>query len=82
MLINKSITFEEIKKIAFSINNKILKNVDLFDVYEGEIYQRKKSYAISFLMNDSKGTLTDKYVDKIMDKLIQAFCQKLNAEIR
>ena len=83
LLINKSITFEEIKKIAFSINNKILKNVDLFDVYEGEnLPKEKKSYAISFLMNDSKGTLTDKYVDKIMDKLIQAFCQKLNAEIR
>ena len=60
-----------------------MKNVDLFDVYEGEnLPKEKKSYAISFLMNDSKGTLTDKYVDKIMDKLIQAFCQKLNAEIR
>ena len=83
LLIDKSITFEVLQKIATNAESKILKSVDLFDVYEGkELSKEKKSYSLAFTFEDSSKTLTDKYVDKIMNKLIQSFLQKAGAEIR
>ena len=57
--------------------------VNLFDVYEGDkLPEGKKSYALSFTMADDSKTLTDKYVDKVMDKLIKSFKEKVAAEVR
>ena len=83
LLIDTSITFDELKKIATATDNKILKSVNLFDVYEGKkLPKGKKSYALSFVMADKTKTLTDKYVDKVMGKLIDSFKEKAGAELR
>ncbi|MBT3621181.1 MAG: phenylalanine--tRNA ligase subunit beta, partial [Flavobacteriales bacterium] len=83
LLIDKSVSFAELKKIATATDNKILKSVNLFDVYEGDkLPNGKKSYALSFIMADETKTLTDKYVDKVMDKLMKSFTDKAGAEIR
>ncbi len=83
LLIDKSVSFDALKKIALQADNKILKDVNLFDVYEGDkLPEGKKSYAISFIMADAAKTLTDKYVDKVMDKLMKSFTDKAGAELR
>jgi len=83
LLVNKSVSFDELKKIAIATDNKILKSVNLFDVFEGDkLPQGKKSYALSFTMADDTKTLTDKYVDKVMEKLMKSFTDKAGAEIR
>jgi phenylalanyl-tRNA synthetase beta chain len=83
LLVNKTVSFDELKKIAVATDNKILKSVNLFDVYEGDkLPEGKKSYALSFTMADDTKTLTDKYVDKVMEKLMSSFTDKAGAEIR
>ena len=83
LLIDKSVSFDELKKIATATENKILKSVNLFDVYEGDkLPEGKKSYALSFTMADETKTLTDKYVDKVMEKLMNSFTDKAGAEVR
>ena len=83
LLVNKSVSFDELKKIAVATDNKILKLVNLFDVYEGDkLPEGKKSYALSFIMADETKTLTDIYVDKVMEKLMKSFTDKAGAEIR
>ncbi len=83
LLIDNSVSFEALEKIAKQVDNKILKSVNLFDVYEGEkLAKGKKSYALSFTMSDESKTLTDKEVDKVMLKLIKSFQDKVRAEIR
>lgn len=83
LLIDNSVSFEVLQKIAKQADNKILKSVNLFDVYEGEkLAKGKKSYALSFTMSDKSKTLTDKEVDKVMEKLITSFQDKAGAEIR
>ncbi len=83
LLIDKRITFEQLKKIAFRTEKKILREVDLFDVYESESLGRdKKSYAMSFILRDDLKTLTDKNIDKIMNNLINAFEKEAGAKIR
>ena len=83
LLLDKKITFADIKDIAKNTDKKLLKKVDLFDVYEGsKLPSDKKSYAISFTFKDEKKTLTDKQVDKIMSKLQTNFEQKLGASLR
>lgn len=83
LLIEKSVSFDELQKIANQVDNKILKSVNLFDVYEGtKLPEGKKSYALSFIMADKTKTLTDKYVDKVMDKLMNSFKEQVGAEIR
>jgi phenylalanyl-tRNA synthetase beta chain len=83
LLVNKSVSFEELKKIAITNDSKILKSVNLFDVYEGDkLPEGKKSYALSFTMADDTKTLTDKYVDKVMEKMMKSFTDKAGAEIR
>ncbi|MBL4658214.1 MAG: hypothetical protein JKX73_09460, partial [Flavobacteriales bacterium] len=62
---------------------KLLKDVNLFDVYEGDkIGKGKKSYAVSYLIQDESKTLKDSEVDKVMDKLIEVYKKELGAEIR
>ena len=83
LLIDDSVSFDELLKIAQKTDNKILKSVNLFDVYEGDkLPKGKKSYAISFRMSDQSKTLTDKYVDKVMEKLMDSFKKKVGAELR
>ena len=83
LLVNKSVSYIDLKKISLATDNKILKSVNLFDVYEGDkLPIGKKSYALAFTMADDTKTLTDKYVDKVMEKLINSLTDKAGAEIR
>jgi phenylalanyl-tRNA synthetase beta chain len=83
LLIDDSVSFTELLKIARQTENKIIKSVNLFDVYEGDkLPKGKKSYALSFIMADESKTLTDKYVDKVIKKLMHSFKEKVGAELR
>lgn len=83
LLIDKSITFEEMQKAAMEMERNFLKQVDLFDVYEGKgIEEGKKSYALSFVLQDDEKTMNDKQIDKIMSKLQAGFEKKFNATLR
>ena len=83
LLINSSISFDDLQRIAMQVDNKILSSVSLFDVYEGKnLPKGKKSYALSFIMADNTKTLTDKQVDMVMEKLINSFKEELGAELR
>ena len=83
LLLDKKISFKEVRDIAFRTEKSLLKSVTLFDVYEGEkLGAGKKSYAISFTLQDDEKTLTDKQIDKIMNKLMGTYKHQLGAEIR
>ena len=83
LLLDKNVQFAEIEKIAYDTEKKLLKEVELFDVYEGKnIEAGKKSYAVSFLLQDETQTLNDKMIDKIMSKLVKNLEDKLNAKLR
>jgi len=83
LLIDKHIHFSDIERLAYENNRQLLRKVNLFDVYEGEkIDNDKKSYAVSFILQDEQKTLTDKEIDKFMNKLIEVFERELNAIIR
>jgi len=83
LLLDQSVSFEEIHKIANQSEKQLLKNVNLFDVYEGKnLPKGKKSYAVSFTLQDEHKTLTDKQIDKIMSKLQSNFENQLGAELR
>lgn len=83
LLLNKEVRFNQIREIAFRTEKHILREVDLFDVYESEsLGPGKKSYAVSFIMRDDIKTLTDKTIDKTMNNLITAFEKELKANIR
>ncbi len=83
LLIDKKVQFAEIEKIAYETEKKLLKAVELFDVYEGKNLETgKKSYAVSFLLQDENATLNDKQIDKFMQKLIKNLETKLDAKLR
>ncbi len=83
LLIDRTITFNELKQAAEKVERKILTKVDLFDVYEGKnIAENKKSYGMSFYFNDPNKTLTDKQIDKVMGKLRKTFESQFHAELR
>jgi phenylalanyl-tRNA synthetase beta chain len=83
LLLDRNIRFEEIEKVAITVEKKLLKKIGLFDIYEGEaIGSGKKSYAVSFVFQDESRTLTDDEVEQSMSRLITAFTEKLNAQIR
>jgi phenylalanyl-tRNA synthetase beta chain len=83
LLVDQDISFDQIEKLSFQTEKKLLKKVGLFDVYEGEkIARGKKSYAVSFMLQDDEKTLTDKEIEKTMDRLIKAMNMQLNAQIR
>ena len=83
LLLDKNVTFAEIEKIAVETGRKLLKEVYLFDVYEGKNLEAgKKSYAVSFILQDNNGTLTDEQIDSVMNKLIKKFEETLEAKIR
>lgn len=83
LLIDKSVKFSKIKELAYYTDRKILREVDLFDVYEGKgVPDGKKSYAVSFILRDDKATLNDKQIEKTMQKLIETYKRELGAELR
>jgi phenylalanyl-tRNA synthetase beta chain len=83
LLLNEDVTFESIYTLAKQSEKKLLKTVNLFDVYQGKnLPEGKKSYAVSFTFLDEHKTLTDKQVDKMMSKLQSSFETQLGAELR
>jgi phenylalanyl-tRNA synthetase beta chain len=83
LMLDKKVTFESLRTLAFKAERKLLKSVSLFDVYEGDkIEKGKKSYALSFTLLDEDKTLTDKQIDKAMQRISSAFEKELGASIR
>lgn len=83
LLLDEKVEFKEIYNLAFQSERKLLKEVDLFDVYEGDnLPEGKKSYAVSFVLQDENKTLNDKQIDKIMQKLQQTFEKNVDAALR
>lgn len=83
LLLDEKVEFKELYNLAFQSERKLLKEVDLFDVYEGKnLPEGKKSYAVSFVLQDENKTLNDKQIDKIMQKLQQTFEKNVGAELR
>ncbi|MDO7744227.1 MAG: phenylalanine--tRNA ligase subunit beta, partial [Pedobacter sp.] len=83
MLVDTDVTFDTLKTIAFKTEKKLLKNVQVFDVYVGDkLPENKKSYALNFTLQDEEQTLTDKQIDAVMQKIITNLAQTAKAEIR
>jgi len=83
LLIDKEVSFESLENISYKTERKILKSVKLFDVFQDEkLPKEKKSYGITFTFQDQNKTLTDKHIDKIMEKLKGNFIKEFNAELR
>lgn len=83
LLVDKSVAFADIEKVARESERKLLKEVYLFDVYEGKnLPEGKKSYAVTFMLQDENKTLNDKQIDAIMHKIISNLQQKLEAQLR
>ena len=83
MLLDSKVNFSEIEEIAKNCDRKILQEVRLFDVYEGNnLEDGKKSYAVSFKFQDAEKTLKDQQVDTVMDKIRSELESKLNAQLR
>ena len=83
LLVDQSVEFAQIEQIARQSEKKLLKRVELFDVYEGKnLPTGKKSYAVNFILQDSEKTMNDKQIDAIMQKLIANLKKQLGAELR
>jgi len=81
-VVDKKVTFEELRQVAFKTERQLLRSVNVFDVYEGVNLEGRKSYSISFILQDDQQTLTDKVIDKTMSRLIANYERELNAIIR
>ncbi len=83
LLIDKSVEFSQIEKIARQSEKKLLKSVELFDVYEGKnLPAGKKSYAVNFILQDAEKTMSDKAIDAVMKKIVESLKKQLGAELR
>lgn len=83
LLVDKATPFVDIEKIAYQSEKKLLKKVELFDVYEGKnLPTGKKSYAVNFILQDEEKTLTDKHIEAVMNKIIANLKRQLGAELR
>ena len=83
LLLDKAVNYAQIEKVAFETERQLLKEVNLFDVYEGDkIPAGKKSYAVSFTLLNAEATLTDKQIENSMAKLLKAFEKEFSASIR
>ena len=83
LLLDKDVEFARVEQIAYNAERKLLKKVELFDVYEGKnLPEGKKSYAVNFILQDEQKTLNDKAIDAVMQKIIQNLKKQLNAELR
>jgi phenylalanyl-tRNA synthetase beta chain len=81
-VVEKKVTFEELRQIAYKTEKQLLRSVNVFDVYEGANLDGKKSYSISFILQDDQQTLTDKVIEKSMQRLIATYERELGAIIR
>jgi phenylalanyl-tRNA synthetase beta chain len=83
LVISKQVSFEEVEQVAKKTERKLLKEISVFDIYEGDrIEQNKKAYAMTFVLQDQHKTLNDKTIDKTMQRLMNAFKNELGAVIR
>ncbi|MFI3268180.1 MAG: phenylalanine--tRNA ligase subunit beta, partial [Rikenellaceae bacterium] len=83
LLVDNNVTFSQLKDVALKTEKKLLKNVTLFDVYEGDkLPAGKKSYALGFTLEDTTQTMTDKTIEKCMNSFIFQFEKQLKAEVR
>ena len=83
LLVDKNVEFAAIEEIAYKCEKKLLKEVKLFDVYEGKNLEAgKKSYAVNFTLQDEQKTLNDKQIDAIMNKIVDALTKQLDAKLR
>ena len=83
LLVDKSVTFSALRDVAFAAERKLLKSVSLFDVYEGDkLPEGKKSYALSFILEDKSRTLDEKSIERVMTTLAKQFEQRCGAQIR
>ncbi|GHB58712.1 phenylalanine--tRNA ligase subunit beta [Persicitalea jodogahamensis] len=82
LVLEKSVSFDQLKQIAHRTERKLLREVNVFDVFEGESLGGKKAYALSFILQDEQQTLTDKVIDKTMQRLMTSFEKDLGAVIR
>lgn len=83
LLIDKKTSYKELEELAFSTERKLLKAVNLFDIYMGDKLEAgKKSYALSFTLQDEEATLNDKQIDTVMQKLIKNYTEKMGATLR
>ncbi len=83
LLLNTQVTFAELRELAFRTERKLLRDVGLFDVYEGDkVPEGKKSYALSFILQDPDRTLTDEQVEKAMGRIRKRFHEEVGAELR
>lgn len=83
LLLDESVTYADLRKSAFRVGKKLLKQVGLFDVYRGDkIAEGKKQYALSFVLQDADKTLTDNDVEKVMSKLLSTFQNEFGATLR
>ena len=83
LLLNSECTYKELEQLAYEAEKVLLKEVELFDVYQGDkLPDNKKSYALSFQLQSQEGTLNEKQIDKVMSKLINTFENKLGAKLR
>jgi phenylalanyl-tRNA synthetase beta chain len=83
LLIDNSVQFNQIKEAAFKSERRLLTKVNLFDVFtDAKLGENKKSYALSFYLQDNEKTLNDKQIDKVMEKLIKTFTSDFDAQLR
>lgn len=83
LVLNKSVKFDQIKKAAFNTEKKLLKSINVFDVYQGDkLPEDQKSYSVSFILQDEEKTLNDQQIDKAMQKLMGVFESEVGAVIR
>ncbi len=83
LVLDRHISFQQVKELAFQKERKLLKQVNVFDVYEGEnLGKNKKSYSVSFILEDTETTLNEQTIDKVMQKLIESYEKELGAMIR
>ncbi len=83
LLLDEKVSFAEVHKVALATEKGLLKHLNLFDVYQGnKLPKGKKSYAVSFVLQDDNKTLTDKQIDKTMQRLQEAFEKQLGATLR
>jgi len=83
LVLDQSVTYEELEKAAYLVEKNILRGVSLFDIYQGDkIGPGKKSYAMSFILRDDEKTLTDEIIEKTMERILNAFKEKFQATIR
>ena len=83
LLLDDTVSFKDVYDLGLRTEKKLIKNISLFDVFVGDkIGKGKKSYAVSFTILDEQRTLTDKQIDKIMNKLQGTYKRELNAELR